>query len=120
MSPAKTKAVPTPDDLPAPGNCYQDHFELIADAEKPWRLVHGRPTLTVPPYCQFGHAWLELDDTVFDITNGYSGPRDVYYALGKIDLANNKYYTKGRAINLARKHMHYGPWEGPDSGAKKK
>jgi hypothetical protein len=120
---SQTKPVPTPNHLPETGNCYQITLELISviENETSYKLVYGRPVLSVPPYCQFGHAWLETDDgMVLDLAQGFTGPKDVYYALGQIDPALNIYYTRKEARALAVKHKHYGPWEGPDAGVKPK
>jgi hypothetical protein len=107
--------VPTPD-LPAEGDCYELAFgQVLAlhfSAEP--MLVHGRPTLTRPPFCQYGHAWVEVGDLVLD-PSGKAIPKALYYAVGKIDPALCVRYTAQQALKCSWKHKHYGPWEGVDA-----
>lgn len=107
-------AVRTPD-LPAHGNCYQDAFNALLELGGGWRLVHGRPILTRPPYCQFGHAWVECGGVVIDPKGCV--PRDLYYKIGRIDEGLNIYYCLDDACRMAVMHGHYGPWEGVDASS---
>ncbi len=80
-------------------------------------LVHGRPTLARPPFEEYGHAWLELGDVVFDLTNGrlVTGRRERYYEEGNIDSECCLKYTRQEARRRVLDYMHYGPWEGPEA-----
>lgn len=100
--------------MEATGTCYKDaaDFVLAQDCGEAL-LVHGRPTLQVPPYEPFGHAWVEVGDKVIDPATGFEGPRVIYYALGNIDPEENIYYTVDETRTFMLSHEHWGPWEGP-------
>jgi hypothetical protein len=109
-------AMRTPDDEDAVGTCYEDAVvALLFQKLAGFVLVHGHPTLSIAPHCQFGHAWLENADFVLDTSNNLVIPKAVYYEAGKIDYLDNRIYTpaEARAFLLFRKI--YGPWEGPDA-----
>jgi len=113
-------AMRTPDELVACGNCYEDAASatLLFGAHKGWNLVHGRPTLQRPPYVQFGHAWLEKDEKVFDPSANYATTRAAYYAVGKIDHRDNLVYTSEETRRFVLAYEHWGPWEGVDGDGK--
>lgn len=46
---------------------------------------------------------------VIDKTNGYIGPRELYYALGQIDDTECDRYTKEELRKNLLKFGHYGP-----------
>ncbi len=105
-------------DLPAVGNCYEDNANTLLmhpGFRKGWVLVHGHPTRTIEPYCQFGHAWLEKGKRVFDAASGRMIPRDVYYRAGNIDYKDNRLYTRDQTRQFVLFSQHWGPWEGPDA-----
>lgn len=110
------KAVPTPAHLPADGDCYENAIlYLIANKREGLVLVHGRPTLQCPPFCQFGHAWVEDGAWCIDAASGELIPKLVYYGVGRIDPALCFSYTREFALKMALKFKHYGPWEGVDA-----
>ena len=97
-------------------------------------LVHGRPTLTVEPFTEFGHAWIEYSRelplpptpgmpatitswTCLDVANGGHReiPRVMYYRVGNVDEAKCLRYTRDEARAFLLSHGHYGPWEGPEA-----
>ena len=80
-------------------------------------LVHGRPTLTRPPFEEYGHAWLELGDVVFEVANGrnLTVRRTLYYTAGTIDPAKCIRYTKTQVRHWCTDTRHFGPWEGPEA-----
>jgi len=80
-------------------------------------LVHGRPTLTCPPFSEYGHAWLELGDAVFDFSNGKHviTRREVYYKAGSINPDDCLRYSQEEARKWVLRMKHYGPWEGPEA-----
>lgn len=109
---------PTPDDLPREGSCYVDCAETLMEMhDDGWELVHGRPTRTKPPFCEFGHAWLEHAGRglVLDVAGNKAFRIADYYAVGRIDPAVCRRYSAARARQLLLSHGHYGPWEGVDA-----
>ena len=74
--------------------------------------VHGFPTLQRPPFKPYGHAWVEIGDTVIDASRypATSMPKDAYYALGKIDADDATRYGKSELRANLGKHEHWGPW----------
>ena len=105
----------TPRHLPAKGNCYEAAFHWIMAHPSTCKLVHGRPIRAVSPFCQFGHAWIESGETVYDAASGRFIPKSVYYRAGQIDPSLCVSYTWPQARKLALKHGHCGPWEGVDA-----
>jgi hypothetical protein len=100
------------------GNCYENAYQALFDGQHDeWTLVHGRPTLTVEPFIEFGHAWLEDPDEVwvYDAETKNYLKLEHYYACGQIDPAKCHKYTKLDAVRWGCKTRHYGPWEGPDA-----
>lgn len=110
------QATPTPEHLARPGNCYQEAFDLVLQLHRVMNatLVHGRPTLTIEPFCQYGHAWVEVGDAVIDPKAG-AVPKDMFYLIGKIERVLCTRYTGQQALEMSLKHEHYGPWEGVDA-----
>lgn len=108
------KAVRTPD-LPATGDCYRVALQMLWVLPG-WVLVHGRPTMTREPFCQYGHAWVEDPDrrTVID-PQGYVVAREIYYEAGSIDPELSFVYTAAEARKKLVEFEHYGPWEGVDA-----
>lgn len=84
---------------------------IAAMPEAGFHLVHGRPTLHIEPFIEYGHAWVEKGDLVMDFTCGFIGPRMLYYDLGKIDSQQSVAYTRDQALDRMLVSGHYGPWE---------
>jgi len=103
----------TPDDLEATGNCYGDAGSFVL-SRADWKLIHGRPTLTRPPHIEYGHAWAEKGDEVYDPATGFKGPRFMYYSLGNIDYRDSLVYSNKTLRGFLQLTEHWGPWEGPD------
>ena len=79
-------------------------------------MVHGRPRLTIPPFQEYGHAWLELNygtpsAIVFDVVSELSVEAERYYRVGKIDRSKVIAYTAERTREMIELHEHWGPWE---------
>ena len=105
------------------GDCYVasgcrilDPFATLPEGAV---LVHGRPTLTRPPFEPFGHAWLEFTTpegvpVVWDVANGsdHKHPAFLYYAVGNIDPTESYRYSGEEARAMVLEHEHWGPWEG--------
>lgn len=100
------------------GDCYDTALHLLitmpAQVRDTARLVHARVTGNGPNTLgqRYGHAWVEMGDTVFDFSNGnqYVGRRERYYRAGKVDEAEVTRYTWDEAATLALRTKHYGPW----------
>lgn len=63
------------------GRCYDNAFNYLMDKGKPDdRLVHGFPTLKAGPQQgeQYGHAWVERDDSVEMPTNWTAAQREAF------------------------------------------
>lgn len=107
---------PTPD-LKATSDCYDEAAnELLFSRKRDgWTLAHGRPTLMREPYCEYGHAWLEKDEEIFDPTSGFGGPRFLYYSIGNIKHEDVILYTAKEARKMLNLYEHWGPWEGADA-----
>jgi hypothetical protein len=100
------------------GRCYELSFQAILKPEfEHWILVHGRPTLTAPPFIEYGHAWLESPDEpqCYDAASDQYVSRYMYYSCGQISEDGQLRYTKHQAVTFALSHRHYGPWEGPEA-----
>lgn len=111
------EAIQTPTHLDATGDCYQSAFDFlinIQNADDSFVLVHGRPVLRRPPFCQYGHAWVEVNGMVIDPEQRFYGPTEIFYALGNIDPALSFKYTQREARRKAVETGVYGPWEGVD------
>lgn len=102
------------------GDCYEAAALLMvalpSQARDSARLCHGTvignaaPVLGIP----FGHAWVEIGDTVFDNSNGGQTVTraSVYYQRGTIDPATVTCYTWAQTAHALVSTEHYGPWEG--------
>ena len=98
------------------GDCYEAAAKLILydESMENGNLVHGmvdgQGSLKGVRY---GHAWVELDNTVFDYSNGrkLEIPRFAYYHLGNIDKKDNLYYTQNEARSWVLDEGTWGPWE---------
>lgn len=76
-------------------------------------LVHGMPTLTVPPYVKYGHAWLEIGDTFcYDAERDMIVPKALFYAVGKINPVECHEYNAGTFRAKVNEFGYWGPWDG--------
>jgi len=119
--------------MEATGNCYEATGEFLMDKafhgeHAGYTLVHGRPTLQVPPFIEYGHAWIEFsvdiegggpfaDSLVMcvDVDRGNTLPRPLFYALGNIDPDQCFRYTYPDLARWVTETGHWGPWEGPEA-----
>ncbi len=100
----------------AMGDCYQAAGNLAISfvGDPKAKLVHGMVNGQGSlEGIRFGHSWVEYGDKVLDHSNGEKReiPKSVYYALGKVNPEENKYYTPKDAIKWMMKSKHWGPWE---------
>ena len=107
-------------DLTPTGHCYSacadflinTYFHCPEDTQE-MRVVHGRPSLSRPPYIKYGHAWIELNgEVVYDPERAVEVPAVVYYAAGQIDDKECFYYDFKQLQKMIMEYNHYGPWEG--------
>jgi uncharacterized membrane protein (UPF0127 family) len=115
------------------GNCYQlasawvlssnmgdnsfnaEGAELVDEGGKlpsSAKVVHGYPTLQRAPYKKYGHAWVEVGNTVYDPTHEpiLKQPKAIYYQIGNIDESENNYFQYKDIMNQIVKMNHWGPW----------
>jgi hypothetical protein len=95
------------------GNCYEAHGHAIIEKfghSKGAVLVHGE--VWHPQTGWHGHAWIELNGAVIDLTNGRNVAIDKkrYYTLGKV--RKTKRYTPHEAAEKMLQTSTYGPWRG--------
>ena len=100
----------------AMGDCYPAGGRLIMNffGDKDHRLVHGMVDgQGALEGMRYGHCWVESKDTVLDHSNGkkLEIPTKVYYALGRVDPAECKYYSPKEAARFMSEEEHWGPWE---------
>jgi len=96
------------------GDCYQAAGRLIMGYIGKGRLVHGMVNGQGSlKGIRFGHAWVEVGSNVLDHSNGKkkSMSKNVYYALGKINPGECKYYEYKDAAKFMVDKGHWGPWE---------
>lgn len=109
------------------GNCFESNGRMFLDiiSEKPHLfpmpflltigepiLVHGRPMLTVWPYSQYAHAWIEIgSNLVYDAEQNHIFLKPRYYEVGKIDPLDNRRYSAKDFVNQICNHGTWGPWE---------
>ena len=98
------------------GDCYRaaaaslmslgcDSGGLLAHAE-----VTGQGVIAG---LRYGHAWMEIGDSVIDQSNGRTVcmRQDAYYELGNIEPESVRRYSWREAMALMTQTGHYGPWE---------
>jgi len=92
------------------GNCYSDAFDY-AQMHPEWTLVHGIAIVSSGPYagCEFGHAWCEKEEAVYDAATGKEVPKVLYYAFGNINYSVE--YSWNEARKMAVKTKVFGPWD---------
>lgn len=99
-----------------PGNCYREAAAMVTEMPDDAVLVHGYPRLTGGKHRgqKFGHAWVEreVDGIAWCYDHQHDAPiiAVVYYAIGRIDAAETKRYTKRQAMRLLLRTKRYGPW----------
>jgi len=99
---------------PMRGFCFERCAEwLMLEQGKEYeqaRLVHG----TVMGQgslegVRFVHAWVEIDDWVYDVSQDILSPKDYYYQLAEAeDMVS---YTGTEAAVNSLKEKNWGPWE---------
>lgn len=59
------------------------------------------------------HAWIEMNDTIYDYSNGKKIEIDkkTYYEKRKIDPSTCVYYTFKEFLIQSNAHNNYGPWD---------
>jgi len=98
----------------AMGDCYQAAGRLIMGYIGKGKLVHGMVNGQGSlDGIRFGHAWVEVGSKVLDHSNGKKKtiPKKLYYAMGKINPSECKYYEYKDAAKFMVDKGHWGPWE---------
>jgi hypothetical protein len=96
------------------GDCYQAAGRLIMGYIGKGKLVHGMVNGQGSlDGIRFGHAWVEVGSKVLDHSNGKKKtiPKKLYYAMGKINPSECKYYEYKDAAKFMVDKGHWGPWE---------
>jgi hypothetical protein len=73
-----------------------------------WTLVHGTVVSRIGDGNRIAHAWLQLDDTIYDPVFDRTFDRDSYTAEYQAEPITQ--YTPEEAIRAALAHAHFGPW----------
>lgn len=89
------------------GRCYEYAFKTLEKFPQ-FKLIHsvGKQTKTRE---LMGHAWLELNDFVYDAVMDKFVKKELYYKIFEIELRIE--YTLKEARELISKHQHYGFWD---------
>ena len=107
-----------PDDIrdvpKVPGFCFSTSAEWLLygqGAEYPQaKLVHGTVMGRGPiEGKRFTHAWVEIDDWVFDPSQNLLIEKDSYYDLGQVEDAVS--YTSDETRTELLRNEHWGPWD---------
>jgi|TARA_R110000823_G_scaffold280983_2_gene399146 hypothetical protein len=98
------------------GDCYPAGGRLIMNffGDATHKLVHGMVNgQGALEGMRYGHCWVESKDTVLDHSNGrkLEVPKQVYYALGRIDPKECKYYSPEECRKWMLEDGTWGPWE---------
>ncbi len=102
--------------FPMEGDCYSANGGFVVDRGylglDDVALCHGVAILKTDGL-PFGHCWVEKGDTVIDISNGNDSelPKELYYALGKIDELTVLKYSYEDVRKKILFHEHWGPWD---------
>ena len=98
------------------GDCYQAGGRLIMEffGDKNHKLVHGMVNgQGALEGKRYGHCWVESRDTILDHSNGrkLEVPKQAYYALGRVNPKECKYYTPEESAKWMAEDGTWGPWE---------
>jgi len=96
------------------GDCYPVGGRLIMEFMSKGTLVHGMVSgQGALEGMKYGHCWVEVGNKVYDYSNGKKIKlnKNTYYALGKIDSSECKYYSGKESMEWMVKTEHWGPWE---------
>jgi len=89
-----------------PKSCYNKSWDYMLghDIEN-MVLVHGNFTLFG---LKWGHAWVEIDNVIFDGVYQRFYDKDLYYA--ELGLVKDIGYTQKESAKLGVYYRHKGPW----------
>lgn len=99
------------------GDCYIANGKRFLDeySTDEYLLVHGEVSGKGPlSGMNFGHCWIENEDTVFDFSNGNEIiiPKIIYYGIGNIEWINNYCkYSLEEYMKKLKEHQTWGPWD---------
>jgi len=92
------------------GMCFIEAARFVME-NPDWTLVHGRPTLQVPPHIVYDHAWVEKDGIARNANSGLTIPAEIFYALGKIQHDLCQRYSHDEMTAMLLKTEIWGPWK---------
>ena len=99
-------------DILKQGQCYQLALSwMMENTETDAIMIHADVTGTGGDIKGqvYGHAFILIDDnTVYDVCQKISIPKDIYYKVGNV--TNERAYTLQEAVEQAIESGHYGPW----------
>lgn len=101
--------------IPKPtGDCFEAAVYLMQWLPQELNpiIVHGEATGRGKiEGIQHAHAWVEVDDRVFDFSNGKEVviDKDVYYAIGRVK--NTVRYSQSEANAAMLNVGTFGPWD---------
>ncbi|MCK5548777.1 MAG: hypothetical protein KAI64_07160, partial [Thermoplasmata archaeon] len=107
-----------PDEIPRvpamPGFCYDASARwMVFDQGVKYfqaELVHGTVMGQGPlEGRRFGHAWVEIEGWVYDVSQDLIATKEDYYLLGQVE--DTVFYTPTEARIQMAKTEHFGPWE---------
>ncbi len=92
------------------GMCFMEAAKFVQE-NPDWTLVHGKPTLQIPPHIVYDHAWVEKDGIARNANGGLTIHTEVFYVLGKINYRECRRYSYGEMTIRLLKNETWGPWE---------
>jgi len=96
-----------------PKSCYEKSYQYITSHYiNGMVLVHGSLQFNESIPIPVGHAWVEIDDILFDGVYQRFYNKDLYYK--ELGLVKDFEYTAEQAYEFALKSGHYGSWEKPE------
>ena len=92
------------------GLCYELAWRWLLK-HKEGTLVHG-VVFAGDPLSWINHAWVELDDEVYEPQNDETFSKTAFYQAFQAKPAQR--YTLLEATKMALRTRNYGPWSGPE------
>lgn len=97
------------------GNCFMSSGRLLLQLHDRGItdivLVHGFPVLTVPPYSEYAHSWIEIGDCCIDSESKFWARKSEYYFVGRIDPSRCVRYSPEDILKEMNSSGHWGPWD---------
>lgn len=103
---------------PQPSSLSEERKGLCYELAWRWLLKHKEGTLVHgvvfagEPLSWINHAWVELDDEVYEPQNDETFSKTAFYQAFQAKPAQR--YTLLEATKMALRTRNYGPWSGPE------